>query len=199
MSNVRRHVAVLAFLRHLLSPKSKQVRRRQGGITAAEFIRQTEGDPEYQARLREMNLAREELRRRCEEDEVSLVAELRAVGLRVASVYDLVNNRPHPVLPSRFVGPYQEAYPVLLRHLRVPHEPNVREGIIRALIVRDLPAEAHQVLLEQLLKETNRIHRVCLALACRRAMGRRRCARVPEIEAAIRGGMLEPTAEEASP
>lgn len=166
-------------------------------MTAAEFIRQTANDPEYQARLRELNVERDALRLRCELDEKALVVELRALGLRVMSVYDLVNNKPHPVLPSKFVGPYPQAYPVLLKHLNLPHEPNIREGIIRALVVSDLPAESHFLLLEQLRSEKNRIHRVCLALACRKAMGRRRAAKFPEIAAAIQGGMLEPPAQSA--
>jgi hypothetical protein len=159
-------------------------------MTAAEYIRQTEGDPAYQARLRKMEATREQLRQRCIRDEQELVAELRALGLRIESVYDLVNNRPHPVLQNKFVGPYREAYPVLLKHVAMEHEPNIREGIIRALIVRDLPPEAHSVLLEQLRAETNRIHRVCLALALRKALGRREADRIPEIQAALLGGWL---------
>jgi hypothetical protein len=169
----------------------------RGRITAAEFIRQTANDPVYQTRLRELTAQREALRRRCEEDEKSLVHELRGLGLSIASVYDLVNNKPNAVLPGKFVGPYQQAYPVLLKHLSLPHEPNIREGIIRALTVRDLPSDYHPRLLEQLRSETNRIHRVCLALACRKAMGRRRAAQFSEIEAAIKGGMLEPPGAEA--
>jgi hypothetical protein len=188
---------MLLFLRRLLKPKSASKTIRRGRITAAEYIRQTESDPVHQARMREATAKREALRQRCEEDEKGLVRELRELGLPIASVYDLVNNKPNPVVPTKFVGPYQVAYPVLLRHLDEFHEPNVREGIIRALIVRDLPRQYHQRLLEQLRSETNRIHRVCLALACRRALGRRRAAQFPEIEAAIRGGMLEPLSKEA--
>lgn len=160
-------------------------------MTAAEYIRLTESDPAYQARLREMEAEREQLRQRCIEDEQGLVVELRALGLRIDSVYDLVNNRPHPVLQNKFVGPYREAYPVLLKHLGIAHEPNIREGIIRALIVRDLPREAHAVLLQQLRNEPNRIHRSCLALALRKALGRKEAARVPEVQAALQEGMVD--------
>jgi hypothetical protein len=159
-------------------------------MTAAEYIRQTENDPVYQARLREMDAEREQLRQRCIRDERELVAELRALGFLIESVYDLVNNRPHPVLPNKFIGPYREAYPVLLRHLSIAHEPNVREGIIRALIVRDLPPQAHSLLLEQLKAETNRIHRGCLALALRRVLGKRKAEEIPEVQAALREGMV---------
>lgn len=167
------------------------MRSDKSGVTAAEIIRQWENDPVYQARLKDMEVQREQLRKRCVLDEQELVAELRAIGLGVDSVYDLVNNRPHPVLPNKFVGPYRQAYPVLLRHLAIAHEPNIREGIIRALIVRDLPREAHQILLDQLRGETNRIHRACLALALRRAMGKMEAERVPEVQAALRAGMVD--------
>ncbi len=162
----------------------------EGPITAAEYIRRTENDPAYQARLREMEAEREQLRQRCTEDEAGLVGELRALGLRVESVYDLVNNHPHPVLQNKFIGPYRQAYPVLLKHLRLAHEPNIREGIIRALIVRDLPVEAHSLLLEQLRSENNRIHRGCLALALRKALGKRKAELIPEIRATLQEGMV---------
>jgi len=165
-------------------------------MTAAEFIAQRESDPVFLARRKELERVREEVRARCARDEEELVAELRELGFRVSSVYDLVNNRPNPLFPGRFVGPYREAYPVLLKHLSIEHEPNIREGIIRALIVRDLPKDALGLLLAQLRAEQNRVHRVCLALACRRALGNKRAAAHPEIEAAIRGGMLTDPMEE---
>ena len=160
-------------------------------MTAAEYIRQTQNDPVYQARLREREAEREKLRERCTQDEKGLVSELRDLGLRVESVYDLVNNRPHPVLQSKFIGTYREAYPVLLKHLCLAHEPNIREGIIRALIVDDLPVEAHSLLVEQLRTESNRIHRGCLALALRKALGKRKAELIPEVQAALQEGMVD--------
>jgi hypothetical protein len=181
---------MFALFRRFLRPKPPPKQIGKGPMRADEFITALENDPEYQARLLEMERVRSELRTRCTLDEQPLVVELRALGLRVDSVYDLVNNHPHPVLPTNFVGPYKQAYPLLLRHLAIPHEPNVREGIIRALIVRDLPVDAHSLLLDQLRTEQNRIHRVCLALAFRKAVGRRKASEYPEVVSAIRGGMV---------
>ncbi|MBX9681086.1 MAG: hypothetical protein K2X38_20200 [Gemmataceae bacterium] len=57
-------------------------------------------------------------------DEEPIIAELvAAVGVAVVSVYDFVGERIAP----------GEAIPILTRHLGIKHEPNVREGIIRAL------------------------------------------------------------------
>jgi len=61
-----------------------------------------------------------------------------------------VNNRPHPVLNFPFAGPYERAYPLLVRHLRVKHHPRVREGIIRALTVKDGDELVWKALLEEL-------------------------------------------------
>ena len=182
---------MLAAIRRLLRRKVVAPGRKGGGgIAAAEFIKQTEGDPEYQARLAVMEQQRAEIRHRCEEDERELVGEIRALGLNITSVYDLVNNTPHSVLEHHFVGPYAEAYPVLLKHLTITHEPNIREGIIRALIVKDLPEHGTEILLQQLRQESNQIHRCCLAMACRKALGRKRASAYPEIDSAFRAGMV---------
>jgi hypothetical protein len=59
--------------------------------------------------------------------EQPLLADLRRTGIEVQSAWDLVNT-------SR---PYLEALPVLLEHLARPYPDRVREGIARALAVRD--------------------------------------------------------------
>ncbi len=56
-----------------------------------------------------------------------LVRELRGVGIEVQSIYDLVNTSK----------PYSRAYPILVRHLRLSHDTRTREGIIRALTVKE--------------------------------------------------------------
>ncbi len=70
-------------------------------------------------------------------DESEIVAGARRLGYDIDSVWDFVNNSPHPTLPRRFVGPYERAYPLLIEHLTRAHHPRVREGIIRALTIKD--------------------------------------------------------------
>ena len=59
--------------------------------------------------------------------EAPLIKELRGAGFDVESVWDLVNT----------AIPYPEALPILLAHLERPYPDRVREGIARALAVRD--------------------------------------------------------------
>jgi hypothetical protein len=59
--------------------------------------------------------------------EAPLVDELRAAGFQVQSAWDLVNTP----------GSYPKAVPILLAHLPRPYPAAVREGIARALAVRE--------------------------------------------------------------
>jgi len=96
---------------------------RKKSKTAADFSAELERDPEYQGRLARIQRAAEAQSEAAASDEQSLVADLRNAGIRVQSVYDLVNERTTP----------PDAVPHLFRHLDLPHLPIVREGILRAL------------------------------------------------------------------
>ena len=93
--------------------------------TAAEAIREAEADPAYRdMREREERRQSEQLAR-TRENEAPLVAALRAVGVKVESVWDLVNTH----------ATYSVAIPVLLEHLQRDYMGEIREGIARALAV----------------------------------------------------------------
>lgn len=86
-----------------------------------------EADPEYiaeTARTDEELASKESEWRKAE---APLVEELRAAGFGVDSAWDLVNTST----------PYPAALPILLEHLQRPYPDRVREGIARALAVRD--------------------------------------------------------------
>ena len=96
-------------------------------ITAAELMAKLNADPEFvgkRAREEEDRLEREA--EYCLA-EAPLVDELRAAGYRVSSAWDLVNT------PDS----YPTAVPILLAHLPRPYPAAVREGIARALAVRE--------------------------------------------------------------
>jgi hypothetical protein len=154
---------------------------RRKPITADELMAQLEADPEYkrQRHVRESEWARRE--EELKQDEAGLVAEVRALGYDIDSVWDLVNNSPHPVLPRRFVGPYERAYPTLVSHLDAPHHPRVREGIIRALTVKDGGQLVQDSLYEQFERERDRSLRWVLANALRTAMPYRLRCKHPAI------------------
>jgi hypothetical protein len=110
-------------------------------ITAAEFIRQTTADPEYQARLRETDRRNTEIQKAALEEEQVIVKDLHAAGLRVPSLWDLVGAKRS----------YPEAIPVLLDHLTRPYTPRTLDGLVRALIVPDARGQAWPVLRDVVL------------------------------------------------
>jgi|SRR5687768_7554099 len=118
-------------------------------------------------------------------DEEALIAgDAAAVGYRISSVWDFVNNLPHPVLKFPFTGPYERAYPLLVRHLDMKHHPRVREGIIRALTVRDGGESVWKALLQQLHQEPDPAMKWVLANALKTAMPYKLRRMHPEIAAA---------------
>lgn len=100
--------------------------------TAAEFSAELERNAEYQGRLARNKRDAEAQGEAAAADERPLVADLERSGLRIHTVYDLVNDIATP----------PEAVPDLLHHLDVPHLPIVREGILRALAYSHLRAAA---------------------------------------------------------
>lgn len=91
-----------------------------------------------------------------EKEEEPLVNDLKTIGIYVESVWDLVNNRPHPHLKNVFVGQYDIAYPILVKHLDYDYHPRVKEGIIRALTEKNAAKVAKDKILDLFNKETDK-------------------------------------------
>lgn len=104
-------------------------------VTAAELMARLSTDPEFVERERQQEEDR--LKREAEFSvaEAPLVDELRAAGFKVQSAWDLVNTP----------GSYPKAVPILLAHLPRPYPAAVREGIARALAVRETKAAGWNV------------------------------------------------------
>lgn len=111
------------------------------------------------------------MRTQTDTKETLLVAELRQCGLDVSSVYDLVNTSQS----------HSNAYPVLVRHLELRHDSRIREGIIRALTVRDAGEEVESALLSEFKTETDPTLKWVLANALRTVMPYRKRKQFPEI------------------
>ena len=77
---------------------------------------------------------------------------------------------------------------MLVRHLRLPHHPIVKEGIIRALTVRDGGEAVWQPLYQEFTRETNKNLRWVLANALKVAMPYRKRVKIPEIADALKSG-----------
>ena len=116
------------------------------------------------------------------EDEKELVNEIRAVGYEIDSVYDFVNNKPHPTLGNNFTDTYEKAYPILVEHLKKPHHPRIREGIVRALTEKDAAAIAKEPLLEAFHNEKNKFVKWAIANALKYLMSKPERDRHPEID-----------------
>jgi hypothetical protein len=101
--------------------------RGEREVTAGELMARMAQDPEYQAAkaVRDTELQKwVDLWRAAEQP---IVADLRAAGVAVDSVWDLVNTSE----------PYPDALPVLLEHLeRGGYPDRVMEGMARALAVK---------------------------------------------------------------
>jgi len=92
--------------------------------SADEFMKELEGDPEYQAATAERDRRTTEAEDELSQAEQPLVQELADVGVDVESVWDLVNTSTD----------YSAAVPVLEKHLQDATYPDrVREGIARSL------------------------------------------------------------------
>jgi hypothetical protein len=155
-------------------------------VTAEELMARLEADPQWVAERDRREAERASRAAELQADESELVQSIRALGYEIDSVWDLVNNAPHPFLERRFIGPYERAYPLLIQHLRASHEPGVREGIIRSLTVRDGGATVESALLAEFESESSPELRWVLANALRIAMPYSRRRKHPEIAAVYR-------------
>jgi len=79
------------------------------------------------AEIDEKEIVRLELEAALVKDEKPLIDELHKVGINVSSVWDLVNTSKS----------YKKAIPILIEHLSKPYHPKNKEGIVRALAVKD--------------------------------------------------------------
>lgn len=115
-------------------------------------------------------------------NEEVLVLEIRKLGYQINSVYDLVNNSSHPFLERKFIGSYTKAYPILIKHLNKPYSPKIKEGIVRALTVKDASKIAKQPLIDSFSKEKNKFVRWAMANALRCYMTKTERDKYPEID-----------------
>jgi hypothetical protein len=115
-------------------------------------------------------------------EEKPLLDDLESIGIVVESVWDLVNNRPHPMLINNFVREYDIAYPVLLRHLDYNYHPRIQEGIIRALTEKKAKNIATDKLLDMFYKEENLSLKWALSNALKTLMTWHQRQKHPEIE-----------------
>lgn len=102
-------------------------KRSSGPVNASELMAQLQNDPDYLRKIRTAEIERQIRVQPLRLAEQPIVADLRAAGLDVESVWDLVNTS----------DPYPDALPVLLAHLERGGYPEiVMESLGRALAVK---------------------------------------------------------------
>lgn len=100
---------------------------RRGAVSAEELADELESNPDWVRDRDAWEAERLERARRLREAEQPIVADLRAVGVMVESIWDLVNTS----------DPYPATLPVLMEHLeRGGYPERVMEGLGRALAVK---------------------------------------------------------------
>lgn len=123
-------------------------KKESGYMTLAEFEAQLKADGEWEAFV-ERQRQRDELIKREEEEyaraEAPLVEALRKAGANVSSVWDLVNTKER----------YPHLVPILFEHLDRPYPPRIREGIARALAVREARPFWDELVKRYLAEEDN--------------------------------------------
>ena len=96
-------------------------------ITAAELLAKLNADPEFVARAADRERARLVMVEELSRAEAPVVSDLLAAGLGVESVWDLVNTGES----------YTAVLPILVDHLPRAYPAAIREGIARALAVKE--------------------------------------------------------------
>jgi len=112
-------------------------------ITATELMKNLSQDPEFvrrqEAKHKSLSILEEQFARA----ERPLVEALNNSGVSVKSVWDLVNTKES----------YRLAIPVLIAHLRYPYPYRIREGIARALTVKNAGDPAFMALVDEFRKQ----------------------------------------------
>lgn len=117
------------------------------GRTAWEVEQELRKNPEWVAMEAKREAEYEAARARFRAEEELMVADLRRAGYAVQeSVYELVNTAQS----------YPDAIPVLLKHLKRPYSDRIKEGIARALTVREARGIAGPAIIEELQQSFDR-------------------------------------------
>lgn len=115
----------------------KKITKAMTAVEADEFFK---SDPEWVRQYEERESQRKSLEKQLSFLERLLVADLANIEIKVTSVWDLVNQ------PANYIA----AIPILVRHLQLPYHPKIKEGIVRALTVKEARGVAGRAILNEL-------------------------------------------------
>lgn len=124
----------------LKGPKrSKESKTSNKSITAAELQAQLQQDEEYQKWYKESEEVRIALEAAYTNEYQSLINELKVIGIDIQSIWDLVNTKSN----------YKPAIPILVEHLSKPYHIKNKEGIVRALAVKEAKGVACRAIIDE--------------------------------------------------
>jgi len=119
--------------------RSSEEKIKYTSITAAELLEKLSRDEEYQKWLKEKEQVGMALKAAYREDATPLIEDLRNAGFNIESHWDLVNTN----------SSYEAAVPILLKHLPRPYHLKTKEGIVRALTVKEAVGRATPLLIAE--------------------------------------------------
>ena len=129
-------------------------------MSAADLTKHLQSDPDWVRqnveRVSQREAAAEQLRQEYRHEEIPLLSELANLGVKIDSIWDLVNAK----------SAYPSAISTLTAYLQGVDHPRLREGIARALTVPEARGIADRVILEELQRPSGQSpHSVRWALA----------------------------------
>lgn len=108
-------------------------------VTAADLDERLQKDVYYQAWLKEKEKVGRALDKAYAKDAKPLLDDLNSVGVKIDSVWDLVNTK----------SSYKAAIPILIAHLPKPYDIVNKEGIVRSLGVKEAKGKACRVIIDE--------------------------------------------------
>src|SRR6266567_7744674 len=118
---------------------------RKRDPTAAEFLSTLEARSEFVRRREQQEKDRRAREEESKLEQARLLSELERGGVKVSTVWDLVNERES----------YKDVVPILVKHLSLPYSRGVKEGIARSLTVRYAGQDAFRCLVEEFRKQND--------------------------------------------
>ncbi len=106
-------------------------------VTASDLMASLRNNSDYLIQQDRNEAKRRELEKRIQAEQKELIRDMAEKGFVISSVWDLVNSG----------NTYEKGIPILVKHLAMPYSSKVKEGIVRALAVKEAKGKANMSLI----------------------------------------------------